>query len=125
MQPGTIAVSVSLGPLNVVDSTNFRYLFLILINYLFRMLVAVASFDECKVLFYELSFNQSNKKLVLTRMTDRELKNIHKFPVKQVRLSKKNANMLVSCGDESDLYVKLWNAATASGSQASEPVNSV
>lgn len=36
-------------------------------------------------------------------MQDRELKNIHKFPVNKIRLSKKNANMLVSCGDESDL----------------------
>jgi hypothetical protein len=89
------------------------------------MLVAVASFDECKVLFYELSLNQSTKKLVLTRIPDRELKNIHKFPVKQVRLSKKNANLLVSCGDESDLFVKLWNVASASTSQASEPINSV
>lgn len=46
------------------------------------MLVAVASFDECKVIFYELSFNQDSKKMILKKMLDRELKNIHKFPVK-------------------------------------------
>ncbi len=37
--------------------------------------------------------------------------NIHKMPVRQIRLSKKNPNHMVSCGDESDVTVKLWNIA--------------
>ena len=38
---------------------------------------------------------------------------IHKMPVKQVRLSKKQPSVMVSCGDESDLFVKLWSVGKA------------
>lgn len=37
--------------------------------------------------------------------------NIHKIPVKTIRLSKKQPNLMVSCGDESDVTIKLWNIA--------------
>ena len=86
------------------------------------MLVAVASFDHCKVLFYELAYLEHNgvKKLVFSLKNERELSGIHKFPVKMVRMSKHLPNAMISCGDESDLFVKLW---MASGSKSSEPVN--
>lgn len=47
--------------------------------------------------------------------------NIHKIPVRQIRLSKKHPNIMVSCGDETDLYVKLWNLSA----NKSEPVNQI
>ena len=47
--------------------------------------------------------------------------NIHKIPVKAIRFSKKHNNLMVSCGDEADLYLKLWNVSTSSN----EPVNQV
>jgi len=47
--------------------------------------------------------------------------NIHKFPVKAIRLSKKHNNLMVSCGDDADLYLKLWNVSSSN----SEPVNQV
>lgn len=59
----------------------------------------------------KLSFSQAKK----------EILNIHKMPVKAIRLSKKQNNLLVSCGDESDLYIKLWNVANS----GSEPVNQI
>ncbi len=49
------------------------------------------------------------------------MKNIHKIPVKTIRLSKKSPNLLVTCGDENDLTVKLWNIA----SSLTEPVNQI
>lgn len=80
------------------------------------MLIAIACFDHCKIIFYELSM-QNNK--LKYELLNRELVNIHKFPVKQVRLSKKQPNLMVSCGDENDLFVKLWNVSSIS----SEPLN--
>jgi len=38
---------------------------------------------------------------------------MHKFPVGSVRLSKLQARYLVSCGDETDVTLKLWNIASA------------
>lgn len=49
----------------------------------------------------------------------KELTHIHKMPVNKVRLSKKQSNLMVSCGDEADLWVKLWNVASSS----SDPVS--
>jgi hypothetical protein len=46
---------------------------------------------------------------------------IHKIPVKNIRLSKKHSHLMVSCGDESDLYVKLWNLSSIK----SEPISQV
>ena len=36
-----------------------------------------------------------------------------------VRLSKRQPNLMVSCGDENDLFVKLWNVS----SSTNEPIN--
>lgn len=83
------------------------------------MLVAVAIFDHCSVEFFELS--RQGDKFAFTSLPNRHMQNIHKLPVKQIRLSKKQANLMVSCGDESDLYVKLWNLT----SSKTEPVNQV
>ena len=49
------------------------------------------------------------------------MKNIHKFPVKTVRLSKKSPHLLVTCGDETDLTLKLWNLSQS----LTEPVNQI
>ena len=51
--------------------------------------------------------------------------NIHKMPVRMVRLSKKSVNMLVSCGDEADLYVKLWNVGQIVSGKDIEPSRQV
>lgn len=100
---------MSVGPLGATSDSKS-----------FSMLIAVAVFDHCSVEFFELTRNRGDK-LVMTALTERKLQNIHKIPVKQIRLSKKNPNLLVSCGDESDLYLKLWNVAKKS----SEPINQV
>lgn len=52
---------------------------------------------------------------------EKEMKNIHKIPVKTIRLSKKSPNLLVTCGDELDLSLKLWNLTQS----LSEPVNQI
>jgi hypothetical protein len=38
-----------------------------------------------------------------------------------LRMSKKHAGLMVTCGDESDLFIKLWNLA----SSKTEPVTAV
>lgn len=81
------------------------------------MLVAVAIFDHCSVEFFELS--KAEGKLTFRLLEGKQMQGIHKMPVRQVRLSKKQPNLMVSCGDETDLYIKLWNLA----SSRSEPVN--
>ena len=73
------------------------------------MLVAVAVFDHCSVEFMDLTY--SNGKLTFTHLENKKMVNIHKMPVRMVRLSKKQPHIMVSCGDESDLYIKLWNIA--------------
>lgn len=95
---------VSLGPLKVTDSNNFT------------MLVAAAISDHCSVHFFELT--RSNSKLVFNLLPNREMTSIHKIPVRMIRLSKKHAHLMVSCGDESDLYLKSWNLS----STKTEPV---
>jgi hypothetical protein len=80
--------------------------------------VAVAIFDHCSVEFFDLS-RGADGKLNFTLLPGKHMQNIHKFPVKQIRLSKKQPHLMVSCGDESDLYIKLWNLA----SSKTEPVN--
>ena len=73
------------------------------------MLVAIACFDHCKVLFYELTMEEDKLTYALLK---REMSNIHKIPVKTIRLSKRQPNLMVSCGDENDLFVKLWNVSS-------------
>lgn len=87
------------------------------------MLIAAAIFDHCSVEFFELT-RSSEEKLVFTHIPNRQMTGIHKMPVKQVRLSKKQPNIMISCGDESDLYVKLWNVSSSS-STTQAPVNSI
>jgi hypothetical protein len=106
VQAGANVLSVSVGPLRVADSSNFT------------VLVAVAIFDHCSVEFFELS-RAGGEKLVFTPLPGKKMQSIHKMPVRQVRLSKKQPQLMVSCGDESDLYLKLWNLA---GSKT-DPVN--
>ena len=76
----------------------------------YSMLVAIAIFDHCSIIFYELTF----KDMALTFVKlPKEMRFIHKIPVKTIRLSKKTPNLLVTCGDESDLTIKLWNIAVS------------
>ena len=81
------------------------------------MLVAVAIFDHCSVVFYELSFSSGT--LIFSPLS-KQMLNIHKMPVRTIRLSKKSPNLLVSCGDESDVTIKLWNVQNPS-----EPVTQI
>ena len=83
------------------------------------MQIAVAVFDHCSVQFFEL--NKSGETMTITKL-DKQMQNIHKIPVKSIRLSKKQPNLMVSCGDESDLFIKLWNVAAGN---TSDPVNSI
>jgi hypothetical protein len=108
LKPGSNVISVSVGPLRVTDSKNFS------------MQVAVAIFDHCSVEFFDLSCTQGGK-LVFTALSNKLMTNIHKMPVRQIRLSKKHPSIMVSCGDESDLYVKLWNLSLSK----TEPVNQI
>jgi hypothetical protein len=71
------------------------------------MLVAVAIFEHCSVEFFELSY--SDGKLLFTALPSKKMTGIHKIPVKQIRLSKKQPSLMVSCGDEADVFVKLWS----------------
>jgi len=50
------------------------------------MVVAIAIFDHCSILVHELSFN--NNQLKFSNL-NRTIANIHKIPVKTIRLSKK------------------------------------
>lgn len=103
-------MSVSIGALRITDSKTFN------------ILIAVALFDHCSVKFFELSRSAADpSKLVFKDLPDRHMMNIHKIPVCMIRLSKKYPQLMISCGDESDLYVKLWNIATS----RTEPVNSL
>ncbi|CDW79586.1 UNKNOWN [Stylonychia lemnae] len=106
LQSGQNILSVSLGPSRVTDSKSFT------------MIVAVAIFDHCSVVLHELSFQ--NDQIKFTNL-NRALSNIHKIPVKTIRLSKKQPNLMVSCGDESDVTIKLWNISTSS----SEPITQI
>ena len=71
-------------------------------------LVAIAVFNHCSVYFYELTCKDES---VAFRKVSKQMENIHKIPVKTIRLSKKQPNLLVTFGDESDLTIKLWNIA--------------
>jgi WD40 repeat protein len=81
------------------------------------MLCAVAIFEHCSVEFFDLTAQDG--KLQFTALPDKKMTSIHKMPVKQVRLSKKQPSIMVSCGDESDLFVKLWSVGK------SEPLSQV
>lgn len=110
LPPGTNILSASVGPLRITNSGNFS------------MLVAVATFDHCSVEFFDLSRLPADpKKLVFTHLPGKKMSNIHKIPVKQVRLSKKQPSIMVSCGDEQDLFIKLWNLSASK----TDPVTSI
>jgi hypothetical protein len=85
------------------------------------MLVAAAIFDHCSVDFFELTRSPSDGKLVFTLLPNRQMTTIHKIPVRMIRLSKKHPHLMVSCGDESDLYLKMWNLS----SSKTDPVSQV
>eukprot|EP00347_Sterkiella_histriomuscorum_P020835 403336284 len=106
LQAGQNLISITVGPSLVTDSKKFS------------MIIAIAVFDHCSVVFQELSF--ADNKLKFTPLI-KQMVNIHKMPVRQIRLSKKNPNLIVSCGDESDVTVKLWNIAGS----LTEPVSSI
>lgn len=110
LPPGSNVISVTVGPQRITSSDNFS------------LLVAVAVFDHCGVEFFELSRTPADsKKLAIAHLPSKKMINIHKMPVKQLRLSKKHPQVMVSCGDEQDLYVKLWNLAASK----TEPVSSL
>lgn len=79
------------------------------------MLLAVAIFEHCSVVFYELNFKSNELTFIPLK---KEMRYTHKIPLKTIRMSKKTPNMLVTCGDEADVTIKLWNI----GVSLSEPV---
>ena len=110
LQAGVNIVSVSIGPMRITDSKSFS------------MLVAVALFDHCSVQFFELSRTSADpSNLVFKHLPDKTMTSIHKIPICMLRMSKKHPGLMVTCGDESDLYIKLWNLA----SSKLEPVTAV
>jgi WD40 repeat protein len=49
---------------------------------------------------------------------------MHKFPIQKLRLSKKQARFLVTCGAKQDVLLKLWNVGSKStGDAPAEPIN--
>lgn len=82
-----------------------------------KFIIAVSSFDHCQVLVLHLVFHKETFTFSPIQNT---LKNCHTMPVGKIRLSKNFPRLLVTCGFEKDVYLKLWNVATKTDN-ANEP----
>jgi len=77
-----------------------------------KFLVAVSTFDHCMIKVLPLAFHREQFTFGPVQNT---LMNVHAMPVGKIRLSKQFPRLLVTCGYEKDVYLKLWNVTATSG----------
>ena len=64
----------------------------------------------------------SNGQLAFSSLQN-TLLNAHEIPVNKVRFSRQFPRMLVSCGDERDVKLKLWNVAQKQDDEKATPLH--
>lgn len=77
-----------------------------------KFIVAVSCFDHCQVKVLQLTFHKEQFTFSPVQNT---LMNVHAMPVGKIRLSKNYPRLLVTCGYEKDVYLKLWNVTKEFG----------
>lgn len=75
----------------------------------FKFVAAVATYDQCQTLIYQLNF--AGQQFRLSPAPISVIRGMHKFPVVKVRLSHHQAKFMVSCGAKNDCTLKLWNVS--------------
>ena len=70
----------------------------------------MACFDQSTLLVYPLQLSEQN--LLKFGSDATKITNLHDFPVGRTRISKTQARYMISCGEDQDLYFKLWNLQT-------------
>jgi WD40 repeat protein len=101
-------VSISIGPLEVSNPQKSA-----------TFILALACYDKCKVAFLKIQ-REGGKLKVLKEEKVNPIEFPHKMPANCVRLSKNYPNLVVTCGDEQDTMVKLWNLT-----QPNEPMSKI
>jgi len=86
-----------------------------------KFIVAASTFDHCQVKVVNLVFH---KEAFTFSDIQNNLMNCHVAPVGKIRLSKNFPRLMVSCGFEQDVYLKLWNVTTKSASD-DEPAKAI
>ena len=74
-----------------------------------KLMVAVSCFDHCEIKVLNVIFH---KEAFTFSEIQNNMSNCHVAPVGKVRLSKNYPRLMVSCGFDKDVYLKLWNVTT-------------